>query len=82
MPGARYKKLKCPLINKKHCVCGGFIGDIEANVAVKFRGLCRNHRPSRMIEFRQTEQGVIFYREVGQNEYVKYDDDNVRLADG
>ena len=78
----RYKKIHCKLKNPKGRICNAYLGDLQVGKAVTVHWLCRNHKPSKVIEFTQSVRGVLTYREVPHNEQKTYDDDNVRISDG
>ena len=60
-----------------------FLGYIESGVELVSGHFCRNHKPGRIVEFRQTSEGVVYYRDTPRGEIKEYEeDDNVRLSDG
>lgn len=77
----KYRAIYCPLMTARGRVCNSYLGDmsiIDESHTDNF--LCRNHKPSRKIEFKITSEGTLLYRELKKSEFQDYHDNPVRLS--
>lgn len=80
----QWKQLKCLAQTEDHRTCGAYLGDIQSGVPTTVRPFCHKHKKHASrdrIEFTQTSDGVVLYREIPESEKVDYDDNNVRIHD-
>jgi hypothetical protein len=77
-----FKKLLCKVKKPDGRICNAFLGALEAGKETTVRCLCHDHKQprTRILEFKQSVQGVVSYRIVPPKEIIEFDDDNVRLS--
>jgi hypothetical protein len=79
---AKFKKLLCKVKKPDGRICNAFLGAMEINKETTVRCLCHNHKGprTRILEFKQSIEGIVSYRVVAPNETIEFEDDNVRLS--
>lgn len=74
--GKLYKKISCPIDG-----CNRFLGDIQTGADVTVDFLCKNHKPSILVQISQSSNGILSYKQLNKSEFRQYDDDGIRVSD-